>query len=149
MDEGGFGVPPKVAKVNMDGSKPVILLDDIQRPEAITIDLKEKMLYFSTQYPSYVKVMDVNGHNIRTLLSETNSIAQPKALGVHENRLYYLDPKYERIGKVDLPNGDNPKVLLENEPDLKTFTIYRKQQPCKNCVLFSIFLPVSWSSALN
>lgn len=115
----------------MDGTKPVILLDDIQRPEAITIDLKEKMLYFSAQYPSYVKVMDVNGNNLRTLLSETNNIAQPKALGVYDNRLFYLDPKYERIGRVDLPSGDNPKVLLENEPDLKTFAIYQKQQPCK------------------
>lgn len=129
VDDGGFGVPPKVAKVNMDGSKPVILLDDIQRPEAITIDLKEKMLYFSSQYPSYVKVMDVNGNNLRTLLETANNIAQPKALGVYENRLYYLDPKYERIGRVDLPSGDNPKTLLENEPDLKTFTIYQKQQP--------------------
>lgn len=128
VDEGGFGVPPKIGKVNMDGSKPVILLTDIQRPEAITIDLKEKMLYFSAQYPGYIKVMDVNGNNVRTLVGE--NVAQPKALGVYENRLYYLDPKYERIGRVDLPAGDNPKVLLENEPDLKTFVIYQKQQPC-------------------
>jgi low density lipoprotein-related protein 2 len=54
MDEGGFGVPSKVGKVNMNGSNPIILLDDIERPEAITIDLYTKLLYFSAQYPSFV-----------------------------------------------------------------------------------------------
>jgi low density lipoprotein-related protein 2 len=54
MDEGGYGVPSKVGKVNMNGSNPIILVDDIERPEAITIDLNTKLLYFSAQYPSFV-----------------------------------------------------------------------------------------------
>jgi low density lipoprotein-related protein 2 len=54
MDEGGYGVPAKVGKVNMNGSNPIILLEDIERPEAITIDLDSKLLYFSAQYPSFV-----------------------------------------------------------------------------------------------
>lgn len=54
MDEGGYGVPQKIGKVNMDGTNPVVLLSEVERPEAITIDLDEKMLYYSTQYPSQV-----------------------------------------------------------------------------------------------
>lgn len=54
MDEGGYGVPQKIGKVNMDGTNPVVLSADVERPEAITIDLDEKMLYYSTQYPSQV-----------------------------------------------------------------------------------------------
>ena len=53
-DEGGFGVPAKIGKVNMNGSNPTILLQDIERPEAITIDIDNKLLYFSSQYPSFV-----------------------------------------------------------------------------------------------
>jgi low density lipoprotein-related protein 2 len=71
--------------------------------------------------------MDVNGANINTLLSESNNIAYPKALGVLDSRLYYLDPSYEKIERVDLPKGDNPKLLIDNEADLKTFTIFRKR----------------------
>ncbi|XP_023703710.1 low-density lipoprotein receptor-related protein 2 [Cryptotermes secundus] len=136
MDEGGYGVPSKVGKVNMNGSNPIILVDDIERPEAITIDLNTKLLYFSAQYPSFIKVMDVNGGNVNTLLSETSNIAYPKALGVLDSRLYYLDPSYEKIERVDLPKGDNPKLLIDNEADLKTFTIFRKRpstnHPCMN-----------------
>ncbi|CAG2064860.1 unnamed protein product, partial [Timema podura] len=54
VDDGGFGVPAKVGKVNMDGSKPEVLADDIERPEAITIDIDKKMLYYSTHHPSFV-----------------------------------------------------------------------------------------------
>lgn len=54
MDEGGYGVPAKVAKVNMDGTSPEILTTDIERPEAITIDLDKKLLYYSAQHPGYV-----------------------------------------------------------------------------------------------
>lgn len=60
MDEGGYGVPSKVGKVNMNGSNPVILLADIERPEAITIDLNTKLLYFSAQYPSFVSYLLFN-----------------------------------------------------------------------------------------
>ena len=30
-------------------------------------------------------------------------------------RLYYLDPVYEKVVKVDLPKGDNPKTLIDND----------------------------------
>lgn len=74
-----------------------------------------------------IKVMDVNGVSISTLLSESNNIAHPRALAVLDSRLYYLDPTYEKIERVDLPKGDNPKLLIDNEADLKTFTIFRKR----------------------
>jgi low density lipoprotein-related protein 2 len=57
MDEGGYGVPAKVGKVNMNGSNPIILLEEIERPEAITIDIYNKLLYFSAQYPSFVSFL--------------------------------------------------------------------------------------------
>lgn len=57
LDEGGFGVPAKVAKVNMDGTNAEILATDIERPEAITIDLDKKILYYSAQYPGYVCIV--------------------------------------------------------------------------------------------
>lgn len=54
MDEGGYGVPQKIGRVNMDGTNPVILLRKVERPVAITIDLDTKTLYYSTEYPSMV-----------------------------------------------------------------------------------------------
>jgi hypothetical protein len=38
----------------MDGSNPQVLIHDGYTPEAIAIDLEQKNIYYSTQYPSSV-----------------------------------------------------------------------------------------------
>jgi len=58
-DQGGFGVPPKIGKINMDGSNPQVLINDGHTPEAIAIDLEHKNIYYSTQYPSNVNYIDI------------------------------------------------------------------------------------------
>ncbi|KAF4524942.1 hypothetical protein B566_EDAN012698 [Ephemera danica] len=134
IDEGGYGVPSKVGRVNMDGTNPMVLVDNLEKPEAIAIDLDKKLVYFSTQYPAEVKVISIDGQSERTLLEERNHIALPRTLGILDSRLYLLDPKYDKLERVDLPNADNSKLLMDNEPDLKSFTIYRKRptlnHPC-------------------
>lgn len=60
IDEGGSGVPAKVARVNMDGSNPIVLVDDVERPQAIAIDLDKKLVYFSTEYPAQVGIINVS-----------------------------------------------------------------------------------------
>ncbi|KAJ8949001.1 hypothetical protein NQ314_008307 [Rhamnusium bicolor] len=133
-DEGGYGVPQKIGKVNMDGSNPIVLVEEIEKPDAITIDIDSKTLYFSTLFPPIIGMVDVYGKKRATILSEANAIAMPKALGVMGSRLFYLDPSYEKLVQVALPSGGNPRTILENEPDLKTFTIFKKRSlgdhPC-------------------
>lgn len=69
-DQGGFGVPPKIGKINMDGSNPQVLINDGHTPEAIAIDLEQKNIYYSTQYPSNVN------YNISIyFISTTNKIS--------------------------------------------------------------------------
>lgn len=112
----------------MDGSNPVILVTDkLERPEAITIDIESKTIYFSTQYPPVIQSIDTNGGKLTTILTAANNINLPKAISVMGSRLYYLDPSYENLVQVALPSGNNPRSILENEPDLKTFTIFKKR----------------------
>lgn len=132
-DAGGHGVPQKVARVNMDGSNPMIL-KEMPYPESITMDIEKKMLYVSTPHPAAVWVMDTTGRDARVLLAEQNDIYKPKALAVLDSRLYYLDSSYEKLARVDLPQGNNERIIIENEADLKTFTIFKKRSlvdhPC-------------------
>lgn len=86
IDEGGFGVPIKIGRVNMDGNNPIVLIENEQRPEAITIDISNKMIYFSTAHPGYVKSMSTEGGEVRSILSNINDIAVPKSLAVHGSR---------------------------------------------------------------
>ena len=134
IDEGGFGVPGKVGKVNMDGSGALVLVDKLDNPEAITLDLDRKIIYYSTRHPPGIHSIKYDGSEPSTILDEKNDIAYPKSLGILESRMYYLDPTYEKIVRVDLPNGDNAKVIIDNEADLKSMIIYKKrsmsQHPC-------------------
>lgn len=134
IDEGGFGVPTKIGRVNFSGSNPIILKEDIDKPESIAIDLEKRQIYYSTQYPPTVCVMGYNGEEHKIILTENDAISRPKSLGVLDSRLYYLDPVYEKIVRVDLPRGDNPKIIIDNEQELKNMMIYKKrstvQHPC-------------------
>ncbi|KAI5632398.1 low-density lipoprotein receptor domain class A domain-containing protein [Phthorimaea operculella] len=127
-DEGGYGVPSKIGKANMDGTKPVILVDAIERPEGIAVDVDKKIIYFSSQYPASVSSVDADGNNRKTILSEANDISYPKVVAVLDSRLFVLDPRHEKIIKADLPNGDNIKVIIDNESDLKSLTVFQKRK---------------------
>lgn len=41
--------------------------------------------------------------------------------------LYYVDSLYEKVERVDLPDGSNPEVLLDNTPDLKSLKVFYKR----------------------
>lgn len=134
IDDGGSGVPSKIARANLDGSNPMVLAE-CDHPESIAIDIDRKIVYYSTTYPPTIVAIHTDGSNSRTLLEEKDNIARPKSLGVLESRLYFLDPVYEKIVRVDLPNADKAKIIIDNESDLKSMTIYKKrstmQHPCQ------------------
>ncbi|KAF0767414.1 low-density lipoprotein receptor-related protein 2, partial [Aphis craccivora] len=133
-DQGGFGVPPKIGKINMDGSNPQVLINDGHTPEAIAIDLEQKNIYYSTQYPSNIKVMSVNGMNHRTLMSDYNSIAFPKSMGIYDRYLYFIDSRYDHLVRVNAEDGSGMEKILDNDPDLKSLKVFSKKtnvnHPC-------------------
>lgn len=56
LDEGGFGVSPKIGAVQMDGNNSHILLKDgIGSVESLAIDLFNKRLYWSQKSEAVVR----------------------------------------------------------------------------------------------
>ena len=135
LDDGGFGIPRKISKSNMDGTNVRNLFTDLGQPLALTIDLANKQLYWSTINDAEVEASDVEGNNRRRILS--SGIGRPVALAVFESRMYYVDTVYEEVARVDLPNGDNKQVLRNNQPDLKTLRLFHKRSVPDNhpCVI--------------
>lgn len=138
LDEGGVGVPQKVAKANMDGSNSTILVrDSLHQVEALTFDLANKRLYFSQSYSGIIESIDTEGRDRRTIVGMESGIAKPQGLAVYNNRLYYLDSVFEKVIRINLPDGGNPSVLEENTPSLINLKMYSKKpgvenHPCRN-----------------
>lgn len=151
LDDGGVGVPKKIGKALMDGSNPSILVkDNLNTLEAITIDIVNKKIYFSQSSIGAIESIDTDGQNRRTIITASSNIAKVSGLAVYTNRLYYLDSIYENIVRVNLPDGTNPIKLEENVANLKSLKVYSKRMsidnhPCRksngNCNHLCVPLP--------
>ena len=60
--------------------------------------------------------------------SKNHPIAKPTGIAVMDRRLYYLDPKYEKVARVDAADGSGEEVLIDNEVNLRSLNIFRKRQ---------------------
>ena len=138
LDEGGVGVPQKLAKANMDGTNPQILIkDSLHQIEALTFDFNNRRIYFSQSYVGVIESVDEDGKDRKTIITTSSGIAKPQGLAIYNNRLYYLDSVYEKIVRVNLPDGSNAVTIEENSPNLSNLKIYSKRMgienhPCRN-----------------
>lgn len=58
LDEGGVGVPVKIAGVNMDGNNSYIIhKEGLTNLEALTLDLFHKRLYWSQRFDGVVSCL--------------------------------------------------------------------------------------------
>lgn len=134
LDRGGVGVPAKIGGANMDGSVPKVLVQDIFGPETLTIDLQKEILYFSSSKNPSIESVNLDGTNRQVIVSSSKNhpIAKATGLAVMDRRLYYLDPLYEKVVQVDVSDGSNEQVLMDNENGLRTLNIFRKRQRSAN-----------------
>lgn len=71
--------------------------------------------------------MSVSGMNHRTLMGDHHSIAFPKSLGIYDRYLYFIDSRYDHLVRVNAEDGSNMEKILENDPDLKSMTVFSKK----------------------
>lgn len=71
--------------------------------------------------------MSVSGMNHRTLMSDYNSIAFPKSMGIYDRFLYFIDSRYDHLVRVNAEDGSNMEKILDNDPDLKSLTVFSKK----------------------
>ena len=76
LDQGGSGVPAKIGKAMMDGTKPSVLVSgNLTNPEFLAIDPESEMLYFSSSQPAKVR--------LRTILQPDVSIQPMSDFPLH------------------------------------------------------------------
>ena len=115
----------------MDGTEPeVIVKGNLEGPEFLTIDIQKEILYFSTSRNAKIESCNLDGSNRRTIISseQNHPVAKPTGIAVMDRRLYYVDPVYEKVVRVDSSDGSNEDILVDNEPNLRTLNIFQKRQ---------------------
>ncbi|XP_013773508.1 low-density lipoprotein receptor-related protein 2-like isoform X2 [Limulus polyphemus] len=137
LDEGGVGVPPKLGRVDMDGKNSTVLVKErLHHLEVLSVDLVNKRLYWSQSFPGIIESVDFDGNDRRTIIPANEGISKPQGIAIYNNRLFYIDVIYEKIMRVNLPDGSNPTALDENMDDLCTLKVYNKKlgvasHPCQ------------------
>ena len=128
LDKGGAGgVPRKLGSADMNGGNPTILAKLVEPPEVLTLDLQQGVLYFATSAsPAKIESINLDGSNRRLVMSG-GSLAKPSGLAAWQSRLFYLDPKFEKVVVANSVDGSNQHVLLDNEANLRTLNVYRKR----------------------
>lgn len=78
-----------IKRATMDGSSPIVLMDQVNQGNAITIDTERKSLYWVTLDPVAIESSNLNGSNRKKLISE--NMVMPFALTLYQNYLYWAD----------------------------------------------------------
>lgn len=132
LDDGGYGVSKKLAKANMDGSNSQIIYSNFKDDnlESLAIDLINQRLYYSLSGSSNGAIysIDYNGNFEPKLIISNWQVSRPLGLSIYMKQLFYLDPVYEKIVKININDADNLEVqnLEENSPNLSNMKLIGK-----------------------
>ncbi|KRZ56210.1 Low-density lipoprotein receptor-related protein [Trichinella nativa] len=131
LDEGGPSVARKLARAEMDGSNPtVIVSSDLARLDFLTVDLDAQMLYFSQSERGVIERCDYNGAG-RVAIFDSGGLYQPLGLQFFDNQLFFADPAHGAVfyGNVPLTAEGNydgqmkVKKLLDNQNDIVSILV--------------------------
>lgn len=48
-------------------------------------------------------------------------------MGVYDRYLYFIDSRYDHLVRVNLDDGSDMEIIIDNDPDLKSLTVFSKK----------------------
>ena len=121
LDEGGLGVPRKVASMNLDGSEPTVLLSDgLGHVDKITCDNTNQALYWTEGYSQKVERF-----YLRTGVRSdfVTGLSHPSGVAIYSSQVYYSDKDYQSVTAVNA-DGQQPRVLRRNMLNPEVLKVY-------------------------
>ena len=98
------GISPKIEKATVDGkNRQVLVSKDIIWPNGLTLDLYRSHVYWSDARLDYIKRMDLDGSNVKTILSALK--VHPHALTFFDMELFWTDWEQTGILKHNIRNS--------------------------------------------
>ena len=104
---------PRLARASMDGSYSTAI-HYVGNAEHLTMDVKEKRLYWFKPDSGRVESVDYSGHSYSYISS---SMESPSSLGFHDNFVFWVNSARKAITRARKSNGHNIFTVLDNQKD--------------------------------
>ena len=112
-----WGKHPKIERAGLDGSQRVILVNtSVVWPNGITIDYRNKQIYWADAKLDKIEVMNLDGSNRRSVLNDK----LPHVFGftVLGDRLFWTDWQRRAIESFNKETVSERITIIEGLPDL-------------------------------
>ncbi|XP_045116249.1 LOW QUALITY PROTEIN: low-density lipoprotein receptor-like [Portunus trituberculatus] len=133
-----WGNAPKIERSGLDGTDrtPLITAPEVHWPNGITVDYTNQKLYWCDGYLNKIKMSNMDGSGVETVLYSSEVLRLPYSVSVFEDRLYWVDWSEIGLFSADKFNGDNIQHvsaghLLEAPRVVHVYHQYR-QPPTEN-----------------
>ncbi|XP_030219848.1 low-density lipoprotein receptor-related protein 8 isoform X1 [Gadus morhua] len=137
-----WGTPAKIEKSGMNGvDRQVLVNSHIEWPNGISLDVANRRLYWVDSKLHLIASVDLNGAHRRTHLASAQTLGQPYALAVFEDRIYWTDREKEAVFSANRLTGQDIQALAEhlNDPlDIVVFHQLRQPPGPDSCNLGSV-----------
>ena len=113
-----IGDHAKIERAYLDGSdRKVIVKDNLKSPQGLSLDLKQRKIYWCDSEISGLFSVDYEGQNREVLLKGQTAkwLSRPVDLAYFEGRLYWLDETFNSgsVSSVSTIINDNPEILAQ------------------------------------
>ncbi|KAK8747660.1 hypothetical protein OTU49_016520, partial [Cherax quadricarinatus] len=98
---------PKVARAFLDGTNLTILFGagTVGWPNGITIDFQTERIFFADARLDYIASADLDGRHMRKIITNSDKVMQPFALGIYKSTVYWDDWTVYQVLQADKEFG--------------------------------------------
>ena len=105
-----WGETPKIERANMDSTNRTLLIKkDIHWPNGLTVDYKDKKIYWTDAKLNYIARIEYDGSNRQTIVQGT--LPHPFDLSLFNNRLYWTDWTTQSIHTCNKNTGHGQTIV--------------------------------------
>ena len=96
LDQGKGGVSTKVARADMDGNNPLVLVNiDLAELDHLALDTVNRRVYFTEAKAGRITSVSYEGQDKHYVLNDAGK--QPRAVAFSNNHLYYADSAFDKV----------------------------------------------------
>ncbi|XP_071524036.1 sortilin-related receptor-like isoform X2 [Panulirus ornatus] len=98
---------PKVARAYLDGSNLMTLfgVGVVGWPNGITVDFQTERIFFADAKLDYIASADLDGQHMRKIISNSDKVMQPFAVGIYKSTLFWDDWSVFQVMQADKEFG--------------------------------------------